>query len=133
MSDGPVRMRFEVAAAWAIGVLLPLLETARRGFGHWAIDSTTMLEDYLAGAFLVWAAVASRRRLAGAGALLLTAWAAVTGMMTLSFISQVEDSVRGVDLEPRNEVVLVFKLLLWVTCMAALVRSFRAVRAPASS
>lgn len=121
-------MRFEVAAAFAVGVLLPVLETARRGFGYWTIDATTMLEDYLAGAFLLLAGLAARQRADFAGPLLLTAWAGVTSMMTVSLISQIEDTVRAVDLEPHNEVVLLFKLLLWSTCLAALMRSFREVR-----
>jgi hypothetical protein len=30
-------MRFEVAAGFFVGLLLPVLETARRGLGHWAV------------------------------------------------------------------------------------------------
>lgn len=121
-------MRFEVSAAFALGALLPILETARRGMGHWSVDATTLLEDYLAGALLIAAGVAARRGAAFSGPLLLCAWSAVSGMMTLSLISQIEDTLRAIDLEPHNEVVLGFKLLLWATCMAALVRSFRAAR-----
>jgi len=121
-------MRFEVVAALAIGLLLPVLETIRRGVGHWAIDATTMLEDYLAGGVLLFAAVCARRRTPFAGRLLLAAWAGVSGMMTLSLVSQVEDTLRAVDLEPRNGVVLVVKLALWLTCVTALVHSFRSVK-----
>lgn len=46
-------MRFEVIAAFVIGVLLPVLEAARRGNTHWAVDFTTMFEDYLGGAVLL--------------------------------------------------------------------------------
>lgn len=56
-------MRFEVIAAFIIGILLPLLETGRRGIGHWTINFTTMFEDYLAGALLLigaWAAYRER-------------------------------------------------------------------------
>lgn len=120
-------MRFEVGAAFTVGVLLPVLETMRRGFGHWSIEATTMLEDYLAGLVLLIAGLAARRGASFAGALLLAAWAGVSTMMTLSLISQVEDTLRAVDLEPGNDVVLGFKLLLWATCAVALVRSFRAV------
>ncbi|HKG59299.1 MAG TPA: hypothetical protein VKB05_05925 [Pyrinomonadaceae bacterium] len=41
-------MRFEVVAALVIGILLPVLETARRGISHWTVNFTTMFEDYLA-------------------------------------------------------------------------------------
>ena len=46
-------MRFEVVAAFALGVLLPVLETVRRGITYWTVDFTTMFEDYLGGALLL--------------------------------------------------------------------------------
>ena len=52
-------MRFEITAAIVMGVLLPILETARRGISHWTINFTTMFEDYVAGTLLLiggWAA-----------------------------------------------------------------------------
>lgn len=121
-------MRFEVVAAVAIGVLLPILETARRGIGHWAIETTTMLEDYLGGGVLLLAAYCASRHTPFAGRLLLAAWAGVAWMMTLSLIGQVEVTLRATDLEPNNGVVIVVKLALWATCVTALVRSFRSLR-----
>jgi hypothetical protein len=121
-------MRFEVVAAFAIGLLLPMLETARRGMGHWAIETTTMLEDYLAGAVLLLAGYCAIRRTPFAGRLLLAAWAGVAGMMLLSLIGQIEVTLRAAELEPHNGVVLVVKLALWATCVTALVRSFRSVK-----
>ena len=121
-------MRFEVAAAFAIGALLPVLETFRRGFAHWAIDATTMLEDYLGGGVLILAGLCAMRSAACSGRFLIAAWAAVSGMMTISLISQIEDTLRAVDLEPGNGLVLVVKLALWLTCATALVRSFRSVK-----
>ena len=99
-------MRFEAKAALAIGLLLPVLETYRRGFGHWCVEFTTMFEDYLA-------------------ALLLTAWAWLTSLMTISFVDQVEVTLRGVDIEPQNTDVLVVKFLLLAVSLTALLRSFR--------
>lgn len=46
-------MRFEVIAAFTIGVLLPVPETYRRGVGYWGVEFTTMFEDYVAGALLL--------------------------------------------------------------------------------
>ena len=71
-------MRFETVAALAIGVLLPVLETYRRGLGHWAVEFSSMFEDYLAGALLLSAGWASLRRHASECAMLLLAWAWVT-------------------------------------------------------
>lgn len=118
-------MRFESVAALAIGVLLPALETYRRGLAHWNLEFTTMFEDYVAGALLLAAAWASLRRHASEFAMLLLAWAWVTGMMTVSFVDQVEVTLRGVDLEPMNTDVLIVKALLLATSAAALIKSYR--------
>jgi hypothetical protein len=117
-------MRFGAKAAVAMGILLPTLETYRRGLGEWRADFTTMFEDYLAGALLlVGAWVASRRPL---GVLvLLVAWAWVTGMMTTSCVDQIEATIRGVDLEPRNMDVLIAKLFLFALSVAGLTATFR--------
>jgi len=55
----------------------------------------------------------------------LIAWAWVTGMMTISLVDQIEVTIHGVDLEPRNADVLVVKFLLFVVSAAALLQSFR--------
>lgn len=121
-------MRFETAAAIAIGLLLPVLETLRRGLIHWTIDSTTMLEDYLAGLLLLTAAVATLHKRPIAAVLMLMVWSGVTFMMTLSLISQIEDTLRATDLERDNSLVLTVKLLLWGTCALALKGSFQQLR-----
>jgi hypothetical protein len=118
-------MRFEAIAALAVGSLLPILETARRGIGYWTVEFTTMFEDYVAGALLLVAGFAAIRARPSAPLLLVTAWAYVTGMMSSSFWDQLEITIRGVDLEPNNSTVLVFKLLLWGTCIISLAFSFR--------
>jgi hypothetical protein len=120
-------MRFEAKAAFAVGILLPALETYRRGLGHWRVEFTTMFEDYLAGALLLAGAWAAHRGRSSSAHLLLLAWAWVTGMMTISVVDQVEGTVRGVDLEPQNADVLTVKFLLLAISTTALVRSFRFV------
>jgi hypothetical protein len=116
-------MRFEVGAAVAIGILLPALETLRRGMGAWAVDFTTMFEDYVAGALLLISAWAAHRQRFWGALFLVVAWSYVTGMMSSSFWYQLEETVRGTVTEPA--VVLVVKILLWGTCLLALVSSFR--------
>lgn len=118
-------MRFEVIAAFIIGILLPVLETCRRGIGHWAVGFTTMFEDYLGGALLLvgaWAAYCAR---SWGAVFLLLAWASISGLMTSSFLSQLEDTIRQTATEPNNLLVVIVKFLLWLTCVAALVLSFR--------
>jgi hypothetical protein len=121
-------MRFEATAAAVVGILLVVLETYRRGLAHWRVEFTTMFEDYLAGALLLAGAIAAYRRRSSAPALLLTGWAWVTGMMTISFVDQVEVTARGVDLEPMNTDVLIVKFLLLSVSVVALIKSFRQVR-----
>lgn len=118
-------MRFEVIAALVIGILLPLLETGRRGISYWSVDFTTMFEDYVGGALLLiggWAAYRSRRW----GILFLVlAWAYVTGMMGGSFWSQLEETLRDTSTEPHNLLVVSVKFLLWSTAVLSLVLSFQ--------
>ena len=121
-------MKFEARAAVVIGILLPVLETYRRGLGYWRVEFTTMFEDYLAGALLLTAGWAAYRQWSSGKALLLLSWAWVTGMMTISLVDQLEVTARGVDLEPRNTDVLIAKCVLFAVSAAALLRSFRQER-----
>ena len=124
-------MRFEVIAAFVIGILLPVLETARRGITHWAVDFTTMFEDYLGGALLLIGAWAAYRARSWGATFLVLAWASITGLMTSSFVSQLEDTIRQTATEPHNSVVVLVKFLLWGTAVTALILSFRtAIRSP---
>ena len=118
-------MRFEVIAAFIVGALLPVLETARRGISHWTVDFTTMFEDYLGGALLLIGAWAAYRAKSWGATLLLLAWASISGGMTISFVSQLEDTLRGTATEPNNLVVVIVKFLLWSVAVTSLVLSFR--------
>ena len=126
-------MRFEVIAAFVVGALLPVLETARRGITHWTVDFTTMFEDYLGGALLLIGAWAAYRAKSWSTTFLVLAWASISGAMTISFVSQLEDTIRQTVTEPNNAVVVSVKFLLWVTCLTGLALSFRrALKARAS-
>ena len=50
--------------AYAMGTIFILGETARRGIDYFAINATTMLEDYGSGVLLILAAVACTAKLA---------------------------------------------------------------------
>jgi len=118
-------MRYGAKAAVVMGILLPALETYRRGFGEWGVNFTTMFEDYWAGALLlVGAAAVARRRPAGT-LLLLVVWGGVTGMILIATVAQIESTLRGSSLEPRNMQVLVAKLLLLAFSASGLVSTFR--------
>ena len=118
-------MRFEGIAAFILGVLVPLLETCRRGLSHWTVEFTTMFEDYVAGALLLIGAWASYRARSWGALFLLLAWAYFTGLMSSSFWYQLEETIRHTSSEPNNFVVVIVKFVLWATCVTALVLSFR--------
>ena len=126
-------MRFEVAAGFVIGALLPVMETARRGIGHWAVEFTTMFEDYVAGGLLLIGAWAAWRARPWGATFLLVAWAYFAGLMSSSFWWQLEQAIRQTATEPNSMLVLVVKTVLWLTCVVSLVLAFRRVvyRAPA--
>jgi hypothetical protein len=119
------KLRFEVAAAFVIGILLPVLETCRRGIGYWLVDFTTMFEDYVAGALLLvggWAVHNGRR---WGSVFLVLAWAYFTGLMSSSFWSQLEETVRQTATESNNFLVVIVKFILWSVCVSSLCLSFR--------
>lgn len=118
-------MRFEVAAAFVLGILLPVLETARRGIGHWAVEFTTMFEDYFAGALLLIGAWAAYRKQSWGSIFLVLAWGYFAGLISSSFWGQLEETLRHTASEPNNMLVVVVKFLLWSTCVVSLVLSFR--------
>ena len=118
-------MRFEIIAAFAIGILLPLLETARRGISHWTVNFTTMFEDYFAGALLLVGGWAAYRSKSWGAVFLVLAWAYFSGLMTSSFIGQLEETLRQTASEPGNLLVVIVKFLLWSICVLSLVLSFR--------
>jgi hypothetical protein len=118
-------VKFEVRAAFCAGVLLPALETYRRGLSHWGVEFTTMFEDYVAGALLLAGAWAARRARPWGTRLLLVAWAYVTGMMGPSFWDQVEGTLRGTIDEPDNPLVIAVKFLLWGVSLLSLALTFR--------
>jgi hypothetical protein len=120
-------VRFETIFAFVIGILLPVLETYRRGLGHWAIDFTTMFEDYVAGVLLLIGGLAAYRRHRWGDLLLVVAWAYVSGMMGGSFWYQLEDTIRGNIGEQNNSLIVTVKFLLWSIAVVSLILSFRTV------
>lgn len=122
-----IAVKFEVKAAVAIGILLPLLETCRRGISHWSVDFSTMFEDYSAGVALLIGAWAVYQRKNWGPLFLVVAWAFITNMMTNSLLDQVERTFRRTENEPYNFLVIVVKFILWIVSVVALVGSFQTV------
>ncbi len=118
-------MRFNIVAAILLGILIPTLETMRRGLGYWSVNFTTMFEDYLAGAALLVCALGALRGARWAPLSLLVVWSGVASMMLLSTVSQIERHFWSDVPEPRSGIVLVAKLLLLLVCAIALSQSVR--------
>jgi hypothetical protein len=81
-------MRFDHAAAYAMGVGLPLLETLRRRTNFETISG--YVDDYIAGALLLYAAWAVSKQRPGGQVLLAVAWAVLCGGLYGSFFWQLE-------------------------------------------
>jgi len=84
-----------------------------------------MFEDYVAGALLLIGGWASYRKRSWGATFLVLAWAYVAGLMSSSFWSQLEETLRQTASEPHNLLVVIVKFLLWGICIVALVLSFR--------
>ena len=121
-------MRFEHVAAYVMGVGLPLLEALRR-----RTDFSTIagyVDDFIAGALLLYAARAVSKRAPNGPVLLVAAWAVLCGGLYSSFFGQLE---RGAPLDVSGQAtwtVLVIKGVLYAISLAALVASIRSA-APA--
>jgi hypothetical protein len=117
-------MRFEVAAAYGMGVLLPLLETLRRRTNFDTIAG--YVDDFLAGALLLYAAHAVRRGRRSGPVLLVVAWAVLSGGLYGSFFWQLENpashDVGGLP----NATVVVIKGVLYAISLVGLVLAARA-------
>lgn len=84
-----------------------------------------MFEDYLGGALLLLGGWAAYRSKSWGAVFLLLAWGSICGLMTSSFMAQVEATLHGTATEPHNLIVVGVKLLLWSVSMTSLVLSFR--------
>jgi hypothetical protein len=121
-------MRFEHAAAWAMGIGLPLLETLRRrtNFEH----PSSYVDDFIAGALLLYAAHATSRGRPSGPVLLVMAWGVLAGGLYNSFFWQLETDLSHDVSGLRTGVVVAVKGVLYAITLVALALSVRsAVRA----
>jgi hypothetical protein len=125
------RMRFEHAAAWAMGIALPALEALRRRTNFDTIAG--YVDDFLAGGLLLWAASAVSRRRPNGPVLLVAAWAVLSGGLYGSFFHQLESAATHDVSGLANSTVVLVKGVLYAISLVALVLSVRhagAARAP---
>ncbi len=111
-------------ASYLMGALLILVETLRRGFAYWGVHATTIIEDYISGAFLIIAAVLWIKKSPRARMVMAAAWAYMIGMMTPTFFSHFEAYLRGatriLDQPHDNVGAIIVKGLLWLAAVIGL-------------
>jgi hypothetical protein len=118
-----MRTPIEVAAAYVLGVALPLLEVCRRGADFSQIAAYA--DDFLAGGLLLWAAVSTSMRKPIGPVLLVVAWAALCGGFYHSFFGQIATTARRDVSGLSNSTVILIKGGLYAVVILALVLSVR--------
>jgi hypothetical protein len=121
--DLPSRWRFEVTAAYVLGIALPVLEAARRRTNFDNIPA--YIDDFLIGAILLWAARAVSRGRPYGPALLTAAWGLLCGGMWGSFFGQFENKLPTDISGLSNGIVMLIKGCIYVVAIVALVLSVR--------
>jgi hypothetical protein len=118
-----MRGGFEVSAAYVLGVMLPVLEAARRRTNF--DDIPAYIDDFFIGALLLWGARSVSRGHAYGPALLTAAWGILCGGLWGSFFGQLQ-SVSANDISGlRNGIVVLIKGALYLVALAALYLSVR--------
>ena len=116
-------MRFEVGAAYTMGIGLPLLETLRRKTNFENLHS--YVDDFIVGALLLYAAHAVTRGKRNGPVLLAVAWAVLCGGLYGSFFWQLSSTqTHDVGGLPNMTVVLI-KGALYAISLTGLVLASR--------
>ena len=117
-------MRFELLAAYAMGVALPVLEALRRRTNFETISG--YVDDFIAGALLLYAARAVSRKQPRGPVLLAAAWAVLCGGLYGSFFHQVGSGASHDVSGLANPTVVLIKGVLFAVALVALGLSVRA-------
>ncbi len=116
-------MRFELVAAYVMGVALPVLEVLRRRTNFETISG--YVDDFIAGGLLLYAARAVSRQKSSGPVLLVAAWAVLCGGLYGSFFHQLESSASQDVSGLANVTVVLIKGVLYAVALVGLVRSVR--------
>ncbi len=118
-----MRGRFEVTAAYVLGIMLPVLEAVRRRTN--VDDIPGYIDDFIIGALLLGSARSVSRGHVYGPALPTAAWGVLCGGIWSSFFSQLESVVAKDISGLRNGVVVLIKGALYLVALAALYLSVR--------
>jgi hypothetical protein len=119
-------IEFSRRLAIAGGILAPLAETARR-WSTWQQSPANLFDDYIMGAFLLYAAWRTGRDVRGGRPVLAAAWAFACGLGYYSFFGQLQ-SLRMGEIDPApiaSHWVALIKGLALSLAIIALVLSLR--------
>lgn len=108
------------------GIIAPLAETFRR-WSTWRQSPANLFDDYVMGAFLLYAAWLTGKDVRKGRPFLIAAWAFACGLGYYSFFGQL-DSVRLGQPDPApipSEWVLVIKGIVWTLAIIALAVSLK--------
>jgi len=117
-------MRFELVAAYVMGVALPVLEVLRRRTNFETISG--YVDDFIAGGLLLYAARAVSRQKPRGPVLLVAAWAVLCGGLYGSFFYQLESSASHDVSGLANVTVVLIKGVLYAVALVGLALSVRA-------
>jgi hypothetical protein len=122
-------MKGTQAMAYVMGAIFILGETARRGLDYFAINATTMLEDYSSGILLLLAAAACTAKLSQSTMYLAGAWGYSAGGMFVPFFAHLEAYLRGATFRPDHPIEdvsgIIVKGVIWGICVVAFIASLR--------
>src|SRR5690242_6266160 len=115
------QMRFEVRAAYVMGIALPVLEVIRRRTNF--DDIPAYIEDFFIGAFFLYAARAVTLQKPNGRVLLVAAWAALCGGPYGSFFGQLHESV---DVSGFSNALVIFtKGVFYLVAIGGLITALR--------
>jgi peptidoglycan/LPS O-acetylase OafA/YrhL len=116
-------MRFELVAAYVMGIALPLLEVLRRRTNFETISG--YVDDFIAGGLLLYAARAVSRKEPRGPVLLVAAWAVLCGGLYGSFFHQLESGASHDVSGLANATVVLVKGVLYTVALVGLGLSVR--------
>lgn len=85
---------------YGFGIFFLLIENIRRGVSYFAINATTMIEDYLMGIIMIVVALVYRKNKELGTKLIIGAWAYAVGGMFVPFAAHLEAFIRGETFRP---------------------------------
>jgi len=121
-------MRFEVIAAYIMGIVLPGLEIARRRTNFDNIPG--YVDDLIVGALLLYSARAVTQGRPNGRVLLTASWAILVGGLYGSFFGQLQSTALNDLSGYSNTLVTVIKGILFVVSIVALVTSIKSATQP---